>query len=480
MAQSYGRIRTRIFPIDKGGVQTLGKKFPWNTNIKGWHPTPNQTFTANFNMPFQGGEVTADELHSGPPYREGGPMRNLKAERITPYGVQGVGTYLRQVDASPSAWEKYVGGFAPPGESSFGGEIDMSNANNLLKSNSLLFPELSAYGSQAWSKTKPRLEQASAFVFVAELRDLPRMMRQLKERALEFHKQWINAKARYKPLKGDFDNNDLTMPPGRAASYFLEHQFGWTPFLSDLRKFYSAFHGSETTIQRLSSQNGKPIRRKATLVGLPVEVAGQDGKPRISYVPTESDVRVNGGNAQMCEPGLHANFFSVSPSWELRRIERLKVSATGMFTYYRPEFDTSLSEYNSSWFALQRQLTLYGMRISPSNIYRATPWTWLVDWFTNVAEHFDWLTDVAVDSIAAKYLYLNCRKEIIWRFTQVLPFRDPGTVELVWERKLWTNERVGANSPYGFSLSWENLTPRQLAILVALGITRGKKPAGGA
>lgn len=476
MPTTFARVRTRINPPKKKGVQVLGKKYPYNTNTKNWSATPNQTYTHNFNLPFVDAHLIADEKHPGPPYTTGGPMKILRATRVSPYEVQGIGTYIRQTDESPSLWEKYVGGFAPPGEVEFGGEVEMSNSNSLLNVNSTLFPELSGYGSQAWSKTRPKLEQASAFVFAAELRDLPRMMRNLKRRASELNKEWLSTRSRHS--RGGISSNELVMSPKTAADYFLEHSFGWAPFLSDLRKFYAVYHGSAETIKRLTSQNGKPVRRKATLVGLPVVVPDGDGKPHIKYEPTVEDWRLAVGNGQLVSPFLDQHFFTEPPSWELRRVTKLKVSATGMFTFYRPEFDTGLNEYNSSWFEIQRQMTIYGLRISPSNIYRATPWTWLIDWFTNVGEHFSWLTDVAVDSIAAKYLYLNVRKERVWKFSQRLPFHNPGLKTLEWERKLWTNERAGANSPFGFSLSWDNLTPRQLVILGALGITRSK-PAGG-
>lgn len=478
MPDKFARVRTRIDPPKTKGLLTLGKKYPWNTNINQWHPSPNATYTHNFNLPFESCRTMGDELHPGPPFRTGGPMKSLIAERVSPYAIQGVGTYLRQVDVNPSLWEKYVGGFAPPAEQSFGGEVEMSNSANLLNLNSVWFPELSGYGSQAWNKTKPRLEQVSALVFAAELRDLPRMLRNLKDRAKEFHHEWVDAKARTHILKGDFDNNEVFMSPKRAADYFLEHSFGWAPFLSDLRKFYTLWHGRETVIKRISSQHGKPVRRKATLVGLPVEVPGPDGKPIIRYEPTVSDQLVGGSIGQLVGPSLHANFFTSSPRWELRRIERLKVSATGRFTFFRPEFDTSLNEYNSAWFEINRLMTIYGLRITPSNIYRATPWTWLIDWFTNVSDYVDYLTDITTDSITAEYLYLHVKRETVWRLIQMLPFRDPGLTTLTWERKLETNERKGANSPYGFSLSWDNLTPRQLVILGALGITRSK-PAGG-
>jgi len=472
MASEFERVRSRTFPPKRKGVLTLGKIYPWNTNTKNWSVSSNQTHTFNFNLPFWKAETIGDETHKGPPYLEGGPMKSLSAERVFPYEMQGVGTYLQRTDVNPSNWQKYVGGFAPPSETDFGGEIDMSNANTLLNLGSSLFPVLDAYGTQAWSRTKPHLEHANAFVFIAELRDLPRMAKSLQKRAFEFHKIWSQFK------RGSAEGALEFMSPKSRADDFLEHQFGWQPFLSDLRKFYSTYHGSAEYIKQLTAENGKAVRRKSTLIGVPIQEAGPDGKPRIRYGPSREDTLVSKTTGQILTPSLPASFFSTPPSWEVRKVVETKLTAVGRFTFYRPEFDTGLSEYNSAWFEIQRQLTLYGLRISPSNIWRATPWTWLIDWFSTVSSYFDYLTDIAVDSITAKYLYLTMHRDTIWKLNVTLPFYDPGSLYLSWERKLHTLERKGASSPYGFSLSWDSLNPRQLAILGALGITR-RKPSGG-
>lgn len=465
MPASFDRIRKRTPPIKVAGVVPLGKKFPWNTNTKSWHPTPNQTLTTNLNLPYIEAQITGDELHSGPPYREGGPFKSLYINRIHPYGVQGFGHYFQQTDANPSNWQKYVGGFAPPGVSTMGG-AEVSNLNTALSLNSLLFPDLTGYGGKAWSKTKPKLEKANLAVSLAEARDLPRMLRTTAE---GFHRIW-------KSMGGSV--TDGIMSPKHLADQFLNEQFGWVPFLSDLRKLYATYHGSEHYMKRVSETNGKPTRRRSTLVGIPVVVAGDDGQPRISWVPDYQDTIISSGSACIVDPVLPASYFTVSPTWTLREIVETKVTATGKFSFYRPEFDTGLSEYNSSWTAIQRQLTMYGARITPSNIYRATPWTWLIDWFINVGDHFDLLTDIAVDSIVCQYLYLSAHKRTIRRLTQTLPFHNPGNVTLQWEYIISTKERVGASSPYGFSLSWDTLTPRQMAIIGALGLSR-RRPAGG-
>lgn len=443
MSESQTRIRSRIIPHKRSGVQPLGKIYPWNSNIPGWHPSPNQTFTVDLNLNYSKGEVCLDELHPGPPYRSGGPFKHLLIERVSPYAIQGNGTYLRMSDASPSAWQKYVGGFGPPGESSIGG-AEVSNPNTALSATSSLIPAISGYESQAWSRTKPRIERSNAFVSLAEARDLPRMLQQT---AQGFHLIW-------KSMGGSI--SDGIMSPKKLADQFLNEQFGWVPFLSDLRQLYAAYHGSDRYMRHMSLRNGKPTRRQASILDTRTEI---------------KDVQ-RSGTGMIINPVLNANFFSVSPTYEVTEIVETQVRASGRFSFYRPEFDTGLNEYNSAWFAVNRQLTMYGLRISPSNIWRATPWTWLIDWISNVSDHIDLLTDMAVDSVVCHYLYLTQHQLTKRILTQNLPFQQTGNLSLSWEKVIDSKERKGTSSPYGFSLTWDNLTPRQLAILGALGISR--------
>lgn len=158
------------------------------------------------------------------------------------------------------------------------------------------------------------------------------------------------------------------------------------------------------------------------------------------------------------------------PTWELREIRHSYVSAVGSYKYYRPEFDDSLPDYNSAWNTISRELTIYGFRLTPSNIYRATPWTWLVDWFTDFGSVVDRITDIAIDAVAAQYLYVMRHEATEQVLTQILPFKS-GDVSVSWSVKWDEKVRKAASSPYGFGLTWNLLSPRQLAILAALKIT---------
>jgi len=110
--------------------------------------------------------------------------------------------------------------------------------------------------------------------------------------------------------------------------------------------------------------------------------------------------------------------------------------------------------------------------LSPSNIYKAVPWTWLIDWFTDFGSVVDRLQDIGLDGIASKYLYLMRHdfREVVLK--QTLPFKNGGAVTLEFNRVTDVKIRRESDSPYGFGLSWGSLSPKQLAILVALGVSR--------
>jgi hypothetical protein len=251
--------------------------------------------------------------------------------------------------------------------------------------------------------------------------------------------------------------NSRVMTPKRVSDDFLNHQFGWTPFIGDLKKFYTTFQDFHAIKSKLRANNDKWIRRRAVLDD------------------SWTDTVISRGTGMQVEPVgyLVQSLFvpGVNPTWEVRERKHSYITAVGSYKYYRPEFDESLPDYNSAWNSVNRYLTIYGARITPSTIYRATPWTWLVDWFTDFGANIDAMTDIAIDAIAARYLYVSRHSSTEQIVVQTLPFKD-GTISASWPL-LWTEKvRNSASTPYGFGLSWNLLSPRQLAILAALGITR--------
>jgi len=452
MPTTFGRIRRRVNLLPKAGTSVKQGYFNTANTTNG---TPNGSYspfkfteqTFNYNAPWLTAQVTGDEVHSGPPYVTGGPFSTLRITYMTPFDVQGRGVYVRS-----DRFQRYVGGFTCPASSRFGGP-SLDDLNLLLNMSSPIFPSMEGWGSKAWAKAKPQLERASAFVFFAEFKDTPRM---LKTSSREFHDIW-NTLA--DPLKkADWAKAAAwKMRPKRAADSFLNQQFGWKPFLGDLQKFHEVYLNTTKLMTDFTDRNDKWTRRKVTLMH------------------ETTSTKVDGGTGCIISPQMTVpNGYCVSnPTWELYVDKETTISAVGRFKYYRPEFDTRLTEYNSAWMAMQRRMTMYGLRVSPANIYRATPWTWALDWVSSVGEHVSYLNDILVDSVQAKYLYLVQTQVEKRKIRQVLP-TTAGPVTLEWTRVIETKQRQEAGSPLDFNLTWDQLTPRQLAIAGALGISRKK------
>lgn len=443
------RIRNQLSPVNRQGpVLFLGQFQAWNPNTKLWVNSGGPISKSHGAYPStQEGKVIIDTIRPGPPFKDGGPLDLIRANLCEPPlgKAYGVGLHMRQDNLM-----RYVGGFNPPQETQWGTGMGMSSLDTYMHQESESFPSFEDMGDEAYNRSKPRLEKAGGGVFLAELRDLPR---QLKTTSADFHSLW-------KGVHGDISTK--TMRPKRAADTFLNHHFGWAPFISDIGKFYNAFDRADQHIAKLTRENGQWIRRGVSLVdeSWGGHLASGNG---VKLFPTA--VFDTPFNPKWFNPG-------VIPTWSLSEIVTRRVWAVGRYRYYRPEFDAADPGHLSRINDLRRQISLYGLRISPSNIYKATPWTWAIDWVSNFGDQVDRANDALVDSIAAKYLFVMQRIETKRRFVQTIPFVS-GHITLTFDRIIETKQRRGALSPYGFSLSLANLTPRQLAIAGALGVSRG-------
>lgn len=456
MALQLGaRLRKRYIPNPKKlGMHPVGDVYIYvNGN---WQPHPwGSTMSAYNDTPWAKLESCMDEIHAGPPYASGGPFSKISITH-PPFKVIGRGSY----DSQGSLWPtgvgnypvKYVGGFTSP--QFVGDPIPNSIYANLdvLLDHTYLCPSLQPWAAQAWSSTAPSLEKAGLGVALGESRDLPRMMGSTAAAFGEI----------YEGLGGKVTKS-WKMPP-KIADDFLNVQFGWIPFVRDLQKLDKTFDEMHQHNSRITRENGKWIHRKRVLSA---------GEPIYT--------RIDGGIGQRCEPlgGFFSagNLFSGQPTWECGMTTSFYVSTSGLFKYYRPEFDANRVDYTSLASTGLRHATILGARVNPSNIYKLIPWSWLVDWFTGFGNVVDRANDWGIDSIVAKYLYLMHFMTRKVTLTQVLPFKS-GSVVLQWHRLVEVKRREEAGSNYGFGPP-SGLTARQLAIIAALGLSDfkpGRRP----
>lgn len=446
------RFRSRLIPY-KGQHKTAGYQDPtlvagkWDlksVDTGKWVPMGDQIIQVP--NPNAVAESCFDQIHAGPPYRTGGPFTKIRIEfpptQVLGIGVRDSGTVTRSIWGVGTGPIRYSGGFTNP---NFQGDVvSYADLASLLGAASPLIPSLSGWSPLAFAKTRPALEKAGLAVAVAEARDIPRMMRTTSG---IFHDLW--------KASGGSPAAKFLAPKG-AADHFLNHQFGWVPFISDMSKFIQTYQNAAAIKSRLTNENNRWITRRATLLN------------------SFQETKLAGDFGMRVEPaGDHVNILLDSPpSWEVWERKASLITTSGSFKYYRPEFDDSLPDYGSVMNTIQRQLTMYGARLSPSNIYKAVPWSWAIDWFTDFGSVIDRATDWGLDGIVSKYLFLmrHDYREVVLK--QVLPFKTGGSVTLEFSRVTDVKIRRESDSPYGFGLTWNSLTPRQLAILAALGVSR--------
>jgi len=286
-----------------------------------------------------------------------------------------------------------------------------------------------AYGPEAYSKMKPNKPNMSGLNAALELRELPRLlMQRFAERGLK----------------------DM-------ASYHVALQFGWLPLLSDAIKLVNTQRQAQKLYKQLLRDEGRPVRRKITL---------RDD----SYVhQTENYTLWNAEGG----PSLNSYFFA---NWGNHPVVRKRGSsrrvwAAAQFKYHLPPGPRDIE-----W--KRRQLeAIYGLYPSPAVVYNAIPWTWLIDYFTNLGHVVDNLSSTLEDRCAADYFYVM-NQSTDWctndQTVHFYPVGKPGQIETHVVPSIHTRStklRLRGD-PFGFGTPENSLSGVQLSILGALGLSR--------
>jgi len=392
-----------------------------------------------------------DQVNPGPPFHTGGPFKLIQYEVPGTEFRAGYPTSRGFISKFPvpGNYSEYSGGYLDGGlwiADSFG-PYSTANAGS--------FGTLSGYHSQAWDQTKPTIPQWNLTQFAYELKDLPGM---LEQSANFFHNAWRSFGGGY---------STTFMNPRNVADSFVNEQFGWAPFIGDLQKLLAAWENSAAFISRTVRDNRRWVRRSRVLEATDT-VSPIQRFYSADTIPGSGVLDV--WNVPMCDnmvlDGITCRGFT-----DFQKIVKTKIWAVGSFMYYRPEFDPIDPAFDSGIMVLRRALTQYGVRINPSVVYKLIPWSWAVDWFTSFGKHIDRLNDFVEDGITARYLYV-CKTEerTITKTSFLNYFSNPVTVQ--FQRRLRLKQREVADSPYGFNVPWNSISPRQWAILGAIGISR--------
>jgi len=113
-----------------------------------------------------------------------------------------------------------------------------------------------------------------------------------------------------------------------------------------------------------------------------------------------------------------------------------------------------------------------GANLTPETLWNLAPWSWATDWFANTGDVISNITSWSADGLVMQYGYMMENSIVTDTYTRELSGLNNNTVDvqpvtLVTETKV----RRKAN-PFGFGIDWEGLSPIQLAIAAAIGISR--------
>lgn len=421
---------------------------PLNGNIE-----LSDSYDGEYLYGFEAFETLTTMGHRGPPFKEGGPfsLKRYSIQRNTA-NVSQHGTYHSAPNAIYN--ESRIRGLRTANYSSLFSLPNTLDDEFLKQQHDLIsFPatSLASYGATAINRFSPLNPGASLGQTLVEsitggLPNIPLL------------------KSRCSHIR---DNTKfLNRLSKKAGQEYLNGVFGWVPLLTDIRNVYKTWRTLNSKMEQIIRNNGRPIRRKGTLLKeqsvntVENYFSPQFALPRASFEGVDS--------ITYPDP-----FGQSQPSMTTKTSEEVWFS--GSFRYYIPDVT------DDRW-SRKAKLALFGLYPSPSLLYEVMPWSWLIDWFSNVGDVISNLSSNGIADLIVDYGYLMRHRKVTqtvsfgtvptFGFSETLSTTEPiapSNLSVTITKE--TMERIAA-TPFGFGLQLEDLSDRQAAILVALGLSR--------
>lgn len=287
-------------------------------------------------------------------------------------------------------------------------------------------------GSEAIAKCKPTNSIADVATFLGELKSdgIPKLL------GSSFWKK-------------------KTLEARDAGDELLSSEFGWKPLVSDIGDIISGVSRADEILSQYERDAGKVVRRRFEF---PVEESRSEEKLSFNTVVTDPF------DGRMLDSSLVSNVRRETYTYR-------KIWFSGAFTYHMPTENwlsrTAIGELG------QKLSIVFGTDLTPEVVWNLAPWSWAVDWFSNLGDCFSNLSDMASDGLVMRYGYIM--EHSIKRVRYYNPGRgglkNPYLFISDVIAECETKQRYPA-SPFGFGVNWSGLSPRQLSIAAALGITR--------
>lgn len=235
----------------------------------------------------------------------------------------------------------------------------------------------------------------------------------------------------------------------RGAGEYLNWEFGWKPLLGDLGDFIDARQNADRYWQQTLRNSNRPVSRKFVL------------DPVVSTTVTDT------GNQYPTPSGITQMHLNAGKG-RRETITSTQYWFKGVFRYNIPDSPSVPDKVRRKLAELR---TVYGLSIDPYTLWNLVPWSWLIDWVVDFGGLMKALSLIGSDGLVLQYGYLMEHKTVTVR-DHVTGHRyyDGTSGDTVTTTLRESKRRVRA-SPFGFGVNEDSLTPRQYAILAAIGIS---------
>lgn len=220
----------------------------------------------------------------------------------------------------------------------------------------------------------------------------------------------------------------------RGAGAYLSWQFGWAPLISDVKKMLD--------FQRLTDLKVKELHKL-------YQAGGIHRRLKLRTLSAESSTNLN-----LVGLGSKAVTVKSKQSTVMERWGSVRYLPASL----PPKDETA---YRQLAFRI-----VYGLELSPASVWEALPWTWLIDWFSNIGDYLSQYNNVVPVIPSAPCIMTHTKTRTVFTRIDQETSVAGGTIDRIYETKL----RVVA-SP-GIQASIPFLGDRQLSILAALFITK--------
>lgn len=364
-------------------------------------------------------------------YDTGNPFYTHKLEFDYPLQMAEIVTSYKSGSVQPGKYSlRYRGPLYPTWVTSGRPAVNLASS-----------PELDKWGREAIAATIPTAPDASLMAMLVEMREgLPKLV----------GAQLATSQRKARSI-------------GKAAgSEFLNVEFGYKPLANDIAKLANAVLDFNKNLEKHQEGAGKITRRGAKL----------EEERRLELVTMVEPANILMPRMSASSKEAQFMFSTSSATVQLHKEFVRNVWFAGAYTYYLNAGDNFVGKMKRYSQLAEK---LLGGNLNPEVVWQVTPWSWLVDWFSDTDVFMTNLTALRDDSNVLRYGYVMCETHETWtkRVSGINPTPTtsglPEYLTSTWKRT--TKQRHQA-TPYGFGLDLNSFSNRRWSVLGALGMTK--------